>query len=251
MRFDLITIFPRLCDGPLGDGIIRRAIERGIVDVRVHDLRDYTTDRHRSVDDVPYGGGPGMVFKAEPLFAAVDAIRAEGGQPDAVILTSPQGRQFTQAEAARLAALRHVVVICGRYEGVDDRVRAALATEELSIGDYVLSGGELPALVMVDAVTRLLPGAVGDEESVVSDSFQRGLLDFPVYTRPAEFRGMAVPDTLLSGHHAEIRKWRKREALRRTLADRPELLADARLDDEEREILRALKDERGAENGRD
>jgi len=244
MRFDLITIFPRLCDGPLGEGIVRRAIESGIVDVRVHDLRDYTTDRHRSVDDVPYGGGPGMVFKAEPLFAAVEAIRAEGGQPDAVILTSPQGRQFTQAEAARLAAMRHVVVVCGRYEGVDERVRQALATEEMSIGDYVLSGGELPALVMVDAVTRLLPGAVGDEESVEADSFQRGLLDFPVYTRPAEFRGMAVPDTLLSGHHAEIRKWRKREALRRTLANRPDLLADARLDDEERVILRALMDER-------
>jgi tRNA (guanine37-N1)-methyltransferase len=244
MRFDLITIFPRLCDGPLGEGIVRRAIESGIVDVRVHDLRDYTTDRHRSVDDVPYGGGPGMVFKAEPLFAAVDAIRAEGGQPDTVILTSPQGRPFTQAEAARLASMRHVVVICGRYEGVDERVRQALATEEMSIGDYVLSGGELPALVMVDAVTRLLPGAVGDEESVESDSFQRGLLDFPVYTRPAEFRGMAVPDTLLSGHHAEIRKWRKREALRRTLVSRPDLLADARLDDEERVILRALIDER-------
>lgn len=251
MRFDLVTIFPRLCDGPLGEGIVRRAIERGIVDVRVHDLRDYTTDRHRSVDDVPYGGGPGMVFKPEPLFAAVDAIRAQGSQPDAVILTSPQGKPFTQAEAARLAGLGHVVLLCGRYEGVDDRVRTGLATEELSIGDYVLSGGELPALVVVDAVVRLLPGAVGDEESVEADSFTRGLLDFPVFTRPAEFRGTAVPDVLMSGHHAEIRRWRKREALRRTLLSRPELLAAAELDSEEREMLRALMEERGAEYGRD
>jgi len=251
VRFDLVTIFPRLCDGPLGEGIIRRAIERGIVDVRVHDLRDHTTDRHRSVDDVPYGGGPGMVFKPEPLFAAVDAIRAQGAEPDAVILTSPQGKPFCQAEAARIAGMRHVVLLCGRYEGVDDRVRTGLATEELSIGDYVLSGGELPALVVVDAVVRLLPGAVGDEESVEADSFTRGLLDFPVYTRPAEFRGRAVPDVLMSGHHAEIKRWRKREALRRTLASRPELLAAAELDSEEREMLRALMEERGAEYGRD
>jgi tRNA (guanine37-N1)-methyltransferase len=251
VRFDLVTIFPRLCDGPLGEGIVRRAIERGIVDVRVHDLRDHTTDRHRSVDDIPYGGGPGMVFKPEPLFAAVEAIRAEGGEPDAIVLTSPQGKTFTQAEAARFAALRHVVVLCGRYEGVDDRVRAGLATEELSIGDYVLSGGELPALVLVDAVVRLLPGAVGDEESVEADSFSRGLLDFPVFTRPALFRDMAVPDVLMSGHHAEIRRWRKREALRKTLALRPELLAGAEMDDEERGLLRALMDEKGAEYGRD
>jgi tRNA (guanine37-N1)-methyltransferase len=250
VRIDLVTIFPRLCDGPLGEGIVRRAIDRGIVDVRVHDLRDYTTDRHRSVDDVSYGGGPGMVFKPEPLFRAVDAIRGEG-EIDAVILTSPQGRTFSQREAERLAALRHVVVLCGRYEGVDDRVRSALATEELSIGDYVLSGGELPALVMVDAVVRLLPGAVGDEESVDMDSFSRGLLDFPHFTRPAECRGSRVPDVLLSGNHAEIRRWRMREALSRTLALRPDLLPTAELDSEEREILRALMEERGAKHGRD
>jgi len=250
VRIDLVTIFPRLCDGPLGEGIVRRAIDRGIVDVRVHDLRDYTTDRHRSVDDVPYGGGPGMVFKPEPLFRAVDAIRSEG-EVDAVILTSPQGRTFTQREAERLAALRHIVVLCGRYEGIDDRVRSALATEEVSIGDYVLSGGELPALVMVDAVVRLLPGAVGDEESVDVDSFSRGLLDFPHFTRPAEYRGWRVPDELLSGNHAEIRRWRMREALSRTLALRPDLLPTADLDSEEREILRVLMEERGAEHGRD
>ena len=250
MRIDLVTIFPRLCDGPLGEGIVRRAIDRGIVDVRVHDLRDYTTDRHRSVDDVSYGGGPGMVFKPEPLFRAVDAIRGEG-EVDAVILTSPQGRTFTQREAERLAALRHIVVLCGRYEGIDDRVRSALATEEVSIGDYVLSGGELPALVMVDAVVRLLPGAVGDEESVDVDSFSRSLLDFPHFTRPAEYRGWRVPDVLLSGNHAEIRRWRMREALSRTLALRPDLLPTADLDSEEREILRVLMEERGAEHGRD
>jgi tRNA (guanine37-N1)-methyltransferase len=250
VRIDLVTIFPRLCDGPLGEGIVRRAIDRGIVDVRVHDLRDYTTDRHRSVDDVSYGGGPGMVFKPEPLFRAVDAIRGEG-EVDAVILTSPQGRTFTQREAERLAALRHIVVLCGRYEGIDDRVRSALATEEVSIGDYVLSGGELPALVMVDAVVRLLPGAVGDEESVDVDSFSRGLLDFPHFTRPAEYRGWRVPDELLSGNHAEIRRWRMREALSRTLALRPDLLPTADLDSEEREILRVLMEERGAGHGRD
>ena len=250
VRFDLVTIFPGLCAGPLGEGIVGRAIGRGLVDVRVHDLRDYTTDRHRSVDDVSYGGGPGMVFKPEPLFRAVDAIRADGAI-DAVVLTSPQGRRFTQREAERLAGLARVVVLCGRYEGVDDRVRSALATEELSIGDYVLSGGELAALVMVDAVVRLIPGAVGDEASVEVDSFSRGLLDYPHFTRPAEFRGLRVPDVLLSGHHADIRRWRKREALARTLAVRPDLLPAAELDDEEREILRALMDERGAEHGRD
>jgi tRNA (guanine37-N1)-methyltransferase len=250
VRFDLVTIFPRLCEGPLGEGIVRRAIDRGLVDVRVHDLRDYTTDRHRSVDDVSYGGGPGMVFKPEPLFKAVDAIR-EGGDVDAVILTSPQGRRFTQREAERLSRLRHVVLLCGRYEGVDDRVRSALATEELSVGDYVLSGGELPALVIVDAVVRLLPGAVGDEASVEVDSFSRGLLDYPHFTRPAEFRGLRVPGVLLSGNHAEIRRWRKRESLMRTLTVRPDLLPAAELDDEEREILRALMDERRSEHERD
>jgi len=250
MRIDLVTIFPRVCEGALGEGIVRRAIDRGLADVRVHDLRAYTSDRHRSVDDVSYGGGPGMVFKPEPLFKAVEALGAEG-PVDAVILTSPQGRRFTQAEAARLAALGRIVLLCGRYEGVDDRVRQALATEELSIGDYVLSGGELPALVVVDAVVRLLPGAVGDGQSVEADSFSRGLLDYPHFTRPAEFRGWRVPDVLLSGNHAEIRRWRKREALARTLALRPDLLPDAELDDEARDMLRALRDQRGADHGRD
>ncbi|MDO8834684.1 MAG: tRNA (guanosine(37)-N1)-methyltransferase TrmD [Vicinamibacterales bacterium] len=251
MTFDLVSIFPRLFDGPLGEGIVRRAVEAGLVDITVHDLRDYTSDRHRSVDDVPYGGGPGMVFKPEPIVSAVEAVSAQRGSLDAVILTSPQGRRFNQAEAVRLAGLQHVVVLCGRYEGVDDRVRDVLDLDELSIGDYVLSGGELAALVIVDAVVRLIPGAVGDEQSVELESFSRGLLDYPHYTRPADFRGIKVPDVLLSGHHAEIGRWRKRQALARTLARRPDLLPGAELDDEEREILRALMGHKGEDDGRD
>jgi tRNA (guanine37-N1)-methyltransferase len=251
VRFDIITIFPRMFDGPLGEGIVHRAIERGLVDVRIHDLRDHATDRHRTVDDVPFGGGPGMVFKPEPMFRAIEAVAADGQKPSAVILTTPQGRTFCQAEAARLAKLERIVVICGRYEGVDERVRQALVTDEISVGDYVVSGGELPALVMVDAVVRLLPGAVGDEQSVEADSFSRGLLDFPHYTRPAEFKGLKVPDVLVSGHHELIRRWRVQEAVRRTLERRPDLLSTAVLDNEEREILRDLLAEKGADHGRD
>jgi len=252
MKFDIVTIFPRMFDLPLAEGIVGRAIARGLVDLRVHDLRDFTEDRHRTVDDVPFGGGPGMILKVKPVVDAVEAIRRDRGEPSTVILTSPQGRPFSQAEAVRLSRLPHVVVVCGRYEGVDERVRERLATEELSIGDYVLTGGELPAMVILDAVARLLPGAVGDEQSVETDSFSRGLLDFPHYTRPAEFEGMKVPDVLISGHHGEIRRWRKREALRRTLERRPELLEQADLDDEERALLRELNEERekGAGYGR-
>ncbi len=252
MKFDIVTIFPRMFDAPLAEGIVGRAIGRGLVDLRVYDLRDFTEDRHRTVDDVPFGGGPGMVLKVKPVADAIAAIVRERGQPSTVVLTSPQGRPFTQAEAARLSGLPHVAVICGRYEGVDERVRERLATEELSIGDYVLTGGELPALVVLDAVARLLPGAVGDEQSVETDSFSDGLLDFPHYTRPADFRGIKVPDVLLSGHHGEIRRWRRREALRRTLERRPELLGRADLDEEARTMLRELSEERekGAGDGR-
>jgi tRNA (guanine37-N1)-methyltransferase len=243
VRFDIVTIFPRMFEATLDQGVVARGIAAGLLAVAVHDLRDFTSDRHRVVDDVAYGGGPGMVMKPEPLFRAVEAIRTAHGEPGAVVLTSPQGRRLTQAEAQRLRALAHVVILCGRYEGVDDRVRGHLATEELSIGDYVLSGGELPALVIVDAVARLVPGVVGDAESVEADSFARGLLDHPHYTRPAEYRGWPVPDVLLSGHHARISRWRKREALRRTLRERPDLLVDARLDDEERDLLGELSGE--------
>ena len=243
MKFDIVTIFPRMVEAGLAEGVISRGIARGLLDIRVHDLREHTTDRHRSVDDVPYGGGPGMVMKPEPLFKAVEAIRTARGEPAAVVLLSPQGRLFTQAEAVRLSGLPHVVLLSGRYEGIDERVRDLVATEELSIGDYVLSGGELAALVVVDAVSRLVPGVVGDAESVEADSFSRGLLDHPQYTRPAEFAGRPVPEVLLSGHHAEVRKWRKRLALQRTRDRRPDLLAGASLDEEEREILRQLEEE--------
>lgn len=244
MKFDIVTIFPRMVQTMLDEGVLGRAIARGVLDVRVRNLRDYTDDRHRVVDDVPYGGGPGMVLKPEPLFRAVEAIEAERGRPGAVILTSPQGRRFDHREAERLSRLGHVVVLCGRYEGVDERVRERLATDELSIGDYVLTGGEYAALIIVDAVARWCPGVVGDDESVASDSFVRGLLDFPHYTRPAEFRSMPVPPVLLSGHHGEIARWRKREAVRRTLERRPDLIDCADLDDEERALLRELMEQR-------
>ena len=233
VRIDVVTIFPAMVKGPLAEGIVGRAIGRGLIDLRVHDLREFTTDRHRVVDDVPFGGGPGMVLKPEPLFAAVEAIVAsreaesrrslsEGG---AIVLTSPDGERLTHDVAARLSALDHLVILCGRYEGVDERVREHLATDVISIGDYVLSGGELPALVIVDAVARLVPGVVGDEASVAGDTFAAGgLLDYPQYTRPAEFRGFGVPPVLLSGHHAEIEKWRREQALERTRKHRPDLL---------------------------
>lgn len=236
-KFDIVTIFPKMVDAGLAEGVVGRARTRGVLDIAVHNLRDFTTDRHHVVDDVPFGGGPGMVLKPEPLFAAVEAIAERRGAAEAVVLTSPAGQVFTQDTARRLAGVGHVLWLCGRYEGIDERVRS-LATDELSIGDYVLSGGELAALVMVDAVARLVPGVVGDEDSVDGDSFTRGLLDYPHYTRPAEFRGMRVPDVLLSGHHGEIRRWRRTEALRRTLERRPELVAEAALDQDEREMLR-------------
>jgi tRNA (guanine37-N1)-methyltransferase len=244
VKLDIVTIFPRMVEAPLAEGIVGRAVQRGLLDVRVHDLRDHTTDRHRVVDDVAFGGGPGMVMKPEPFFRAVERIEQDRGRPDAVVLTSPDGRRFTHQQASRLSKLSHVVLLCGRYEGVDERVRRHLATEELSIGDYVVSGGELPALVIVDAVARLIPGVVGDGESVARDTFARGLLDFPQYTRPAEFRGLSVPPVLLSGHHAEIARWRRREALRRTVAERPDLLDSATLDAEDRRLVDELLEQR-------
>ena len=252
MKFDIVTIFPRMFDQPLAEGVVARGVEAGVIDLKVHDLRDFTTDRHRVVDDVPYGGGPGMVMKPEPFFRAAEHIRATRGKARAVLLTSPQGRQLTQADASRLAGLEHVVILCGRDEGIDDRVRQQLATEEVSIGDYVLSGGELAALVIVDVVSRLVPGVVGDERSVEADSFSRGLLDYPHYTRPAEFQGLTVPEVLLSGHHLEIARWRAREAVRRTMALRPELLADAALDELERAAHeQAVRETEGVDHERD
>jgi tRNA (guanine37-N1)-methyltransferase len=241
LKIDIVTIFPKMVQAPLAEGVIGRAIERRAIDVRVHDLRDHAPDRHRVVDDVPFGGGPGMVLKPEPLFRAVAAIRSDRGEPGAIVLTSPDGRRFTHADARRLSGVGHVVVLCGRYEGVDERVRANLATEEISIGDYVLTGGELPALVIVDAMARLVPGVVGDADSVARDSFATGLLDFPQFTRPAVFQGLSVPPVLLSGHHGEIDRWRRREALKRTLERRPELLNDlSALEPSDRRIVEEL-----------
>jgi tRNA (guanine37-N1)-methyltransferase len=237
---DVITIFPALVESALLEGVVARARQSGIVDIRVRDLRAFTDDRHRTVDDVPYGGGPGMVMKPEPFFRAIEAVTAERGALDAVVLMTPQGRRFTQREAERLSRMNRVAVLCGRYEGVDERVADALVTDELSIGDYVLTGGELPALVVVDAVVRLVPGVVGDADSVVDDSFSRGLLDHPHYTRPAECRGRVVPDVLVSGHHGEIERWRRRERVRRTRERRPDLLESAVLTADERRELDAL-----------
>ncbi|HKS24230.1 MAG TPA: tRNA (guanosine(37)-N1)-methyltransferase TrmD [Thermoanaerobaculia bacterium] len=236
MRFEFVTIFPRMFDPLLAEGIIARGVKQALLDVRVHDLRDFTSDKHRSTDDEAYGGGPGMVMLAEPVLRAVESVG--GGH---VILTTPQGRRFDQSVAKELASYGHLVFLCGRYEGFDHRVHEALQPDEISIGDFVVSGGELPAMLIADAVGRMVEGVVGNAGSVEEDSFFRGLLDYPHYTRPEELRGMRVPDILLSGHHENIRKWRKEQALRATLAKRPDLLDTAELDDEAREILRRLR----------
>jgi len=295
MRFDIITIFPEFFDGPLDYGIVRRAREAGLLDVAVHDLREFAHDRHRTVDDRPFGGGEGMVLKPEPLFEAVGTLLGAASAPPstAVVLLSASGKLFRQETARRYAALERVVLLCGRYEGVDERVAEHLATEEVSVGDFVLSGGELPAVMIVDAVTRLLPGALGNEKSAVHESFSppssdppsavsrqqsasesggkpshstearpgppsltnhesqvasheprvtsRGILDCPHYTRPAEFRGWKVPEVLMGGNHEQIRRWRRRMTLAKTLRNRPELLADVALTDEDRRLLDELR----------
>jgi len=244
LRIDVVTIFPGMVEGPLSDGIVQRARERGLVDLRVHDLRDHAEDRHRTVDDAPFGGGPGMVMKAEPFFRAVAAIRAEGpAGNEAVALLSPRGRRFDQGVARRFARLDRLVLLCGRYEGIDERVAQELATEELSLGDFVLTGGEVAALAVAEATIRLLPGALGDEGSAEADSFEGQLLDWPHYTRPASWRGRAVPEVLVSGDHGRIRRWRRREALRATRERRPDLLAAARLGAEDEALVREIEDE--------
>ena len=221
MKIDVLTLFPGMFPGPLDESIIKRACESGRLQLGVHDLRDYTHDRHRTVDDRPFGGGPGMLLKPEPLFEAVEALR---GEKTRVILTSPAGRPFRQEIARELAGEKHVLLICGSYEGFDERVRQRLADDEISIGDYVLTNGALPAMVIVDAVTRLLPGVLGDDESSQDESFCGCLLEYPQYTRPAEFRGMNVPEVLLSGDHAAIEKWRREQATVQTRQRRPDLL---------------------------
>lgn len=224
LQFDIVTIFPEIFRGVFDFGIIRRAVEAELIRIALHDLRDYTNDRHRQTDDRPFGGGAGMVMKPEPLFRAVEAISHDAATQSRIVLLSPQGRLLSQKLAEEFAALRQITLICGRYEGVDERVVERLATDEVSIGDYVLSGGEIPAMVVVDAVTRLVPGALGSEESAERESFARGLLDYPHYTRPADYRGMKVPGVLTGGHHAEIERWRRRKAIEKTLRCRPDLI---------------------------
>lgn len=232
MRIDILTLFPEMFGEVFAHSIMGRAVERGLVDIKTVNYRDYAHDRHHTVDDYPYGGGPGMVLKPEPLFEAVETVLSENGEAcecaslrRKVVLLTPQGRPFTQEAARELSGLDHLVLICGRYEGVDERVRQYLATDELSIGDYVLSGGELPAMVVTEAVVRLLPGVLGSAESAQDDSFTKNLLQFPQYTRPPEFRGRTVPEVLLSGNHEEIARWRRQQSLARTIERRPDLLA--------------------------
>jgi tRNA (guanine37-N1)-methyltransferase len=260
MRIDFVTIFPRMFDPLLAEGVIARGVKQGLIDVRVWDLREFATDKHRSTDDEAYGGGPGMVMLAEPVLRCVEKIRDEGGgmrddQPKPkviphpssliphLVMTSPAGRKFDQRVAHELREKDWIVFLCGRYEGFDERIREILQPDEISIGDFVVSGGELPAMLMADAVGRLVEGVVGNADSVVADSFYDGILDHPHYTRPEELRGQRVPDILLSGHHENIRKWRKEQALRETLRKRPDLLKTAELDDEAREILRRIENE--------
>jgi len=269
MKADIVTIFPDFFRGPLQHGITRRACEMGLATIEVHDLRAFTKDRHRTVDDRPFGGGEGMVLKPEPLFECLEARqvasredRVHGRAKQSVILLSAGGRRFTQKVAAELATLDRIVLICGRYEGVDERVADFLADRELSIGDYVLSGGELGAAVIVEAVTRLLPGAVGNEASTLQESFTMhvdgeeregpdstcgsgGMLDYPHYTRPAEFRGIAVPEVLLNGNHDEIRRWRREQALKKTLRNRPDLLEGVTLSKEDQKILERIRSSNG------
>ena len=274
MKFEIVTIFPDFFRGPLDYGIVRRAREAGLIEILTHDLRAFTTDRHKTVDDRPFGGGEGMVLKPEPLFACSESLglatreqRLSGEAKEMVILLSPQGKMFTQAMAEELARFERIVLICGRYEGVDERVAEGLADREVSIGDYVLSGGELGAAIMIDAITRLVPGALGNEASARQESFSAaanavpygaskagadgpvstcssgGLLDYPHYTRPAEFRGMAVPEVLVGGNHEQIRKWRRRKALEKTLRNRPDLLEDQALSAEDRKLLNEIEKE--------
>ena len=243
MRFDILTLFPGLFSGVFEESIVKRAIESGLVTIALHNIRDYTTDKHHITDDEPYAGGGGMVMKVEPIFRAAEAVLGEQGVPSdkdgptQVILLTPAGRLFNQAIARELATRERLLLICGRYEGVDERVRDHLVTDEISVGDYVLSGGEIPAMVLVEAVTRLLPGALGDPLATAQDSHSQSLLEHPHYTRPAVFRGWAVPEILLSGNHAEVARWRRQQSLLRTAQRRPDLLAQADLTDQDRAFL--------------
>jgi tRNA (guanine37-N1)-methyltransferase len=251
MRIDILTLFPPVFEAPFSFGIFQRAIENGLVELNIVDIRDYTHDKHHAADDTPYGGGAGMVLKPEPIFEAVEAIKAGVKDGPRVVLMTPQGRPFSQAIAAELARESHLVFICGHYEGVDERVREHLATDEISIGDYVLTGGELPAMVVIDAVVRLLPGVLGSEDSHREDSHASGLLEYPQYTRPADFRGWQVPEVLVSGDHARVARWRREQIIRRTLERRPDLLDKADLGSEDRKLVERLTAGRQVNNDRE
>ena len=243
MEYDVITIFPEILRAYLSEGVLGKALQRNLIEVRIHDLRNYTTDKHRTVDDYPYGGGAGMVMKPEPFFHAVEAIGLEK-TGRRVAMLSPAGRKFDQNMAQELSEeTKKIIFLCGRYEAIDERVRNALVDDEISIGDYILTGGELAALVIIDAVARLIPGVLGDERSAEEDSFSSGILDYPHYTRPPVFRDMPVPEVLLSGNHRDIRRWRRMEALRRTLERRPELLDKIKLGDEDYKLVSELRRE--------
>jgi len=241
MRFDIITLFPSMFKSPFEESIIKRALQKKLIEIHLHNLRDFATDAHRTTDDAPFGGGAGMVMKVEPIYRALNYIKEKTGKKARVILLSPQGRTFNQEVALELAKEENIILICGRYEGVDERVREHLVDDEVSIGDYVLSGGEIAAMVIVDTVARLIPGVLGNESSIKEDSFYRGLLDYPQYTRPAEFMGWKVPQVLRSGNHKKIREWRIKKMLEKTLERRPDLLKKAKLSPEERKYLEEIK----------
>jgi len=240
MRIDILTLFPPMFEGPFGFGIFQRAIDNGLVEINLINIRDYTHDKHHTADDYPYGGGAGMVLKPGPVFEAVEAIKTAVSEAPPVILLSPQGRLFSHEIAEELAMKPHLVFICGHYEGIDERVAERLATDEISIGDYVLTGGEVPAMVVIDAVLRLVPGVLGSEASPAEDSHAAGLLEYPQYTRPADFRGWKVPEVLLSGNHARIARFRREQIIRRTLERRPELLERADLGREDKQLVERL-----------
>ncbi len=249
MQIDVLTLFPQMFAEPFNIGIFKRAVENGLVSLRTHDIRDFTHDKHNVADDYPYGGGSGMVMKPEPIFEAVESVKDEIKNGDVpVILLSPQGRLFNQSIARELSNHENLILICGHYEGVDERVSSHLATDEISIGDYVLTGGEIPAMVVIDSVVRLIPGVLGSEDSPLDDSHAHGLLEYPQYTRPAEYRGMPVPEVLLSGNHAQIAKWRREQIIRRTLERRPDLLDKADLSGEEKKYAEKLMTNRSRLN---
>ena len=241
MRIDIITLFPSMFTDPFGESIIKRAQEKGLLEINLYNLRCFTFDRHRSVDDTPFGGGAGMVMKIEPIYRALRQIKAKTKGVVEVILLSPQGKKFNQDMAKKLSTEKNLILLCGHYEGMDERVRGHLIDEEISIGDYVVSGGELPAMVVVDAITRMLPGVLGNEDSAKEDSFYQGLLDYPQYTRPADFMEWKVPDVLLSGNHQEIERWRRKKMLEKTLKKRPDLLEEANLTIEDKKWLKEIK----------